>query len=212
MHLTVFGATGRTGVPLVRQALARGHRVTAHVRTPSRLPADLAARATVVQGDVLDAASVARAVEGADAVLLALAPTSGTGPPVQTRGTEHVVAAMRVHGVARVVSLTGAGVPDARDEGGLGPAVVRGVMRLVVPGLLADARGHADVLRASGLDYTIVRAPRLTRGPATGRYRSGFFALGPGHQISRADAAAFMLDCAERGLHSREAPVVTGTA
>ena len=114
MHLTVFGATGRTGRPLVAQALAAGHHVTALVRTPAKL--DLAhPNLTVVQGDVTDAEAVARVVDGADAVLSALGPVKGGPASMLTQATRNVIAAMRQHGVQRVVIVSGAGVPDPLD-------------------------------------------------------------------------------------------------
>src|SRR6266436_9262191 len=71
MRLLIIGATGGTGRELVKQALERGHQVTAFVRTPARLR--LAhERLTVVRGDVLDRSSVEAAVRGHDAVLSAL--------------------------------------------------------------------------------------------------------------------------------------------
>ncbi|PAP76059.1 NAD(P)-dependent oxidoreductase [Rubrivirga marina] len=214
LRLAVFGATGRTGREVVAQALARGHEVAAFVRDPAKLadqqdPSD--ARLHVVEGDVRDAEAVARAVEGADAVVSCLAPVPSDGP-VQTQGTENIVAAMRRHGVERVVSETGAGVASPADPPpSLGARLMRGVMRLVAGKVLADGEGHAEALRRSGLDYAVVRAPRLTTGPRTGHVRHGTdLALGPGESISRADVAAFMLDEAEGGAYHRAEPFVTG--
>ena len=59
--------------------------------------------------------------------------------------------------------------------------------------MLEDAERHAEVLKASGLDWVIVRAPRLTDGPATGEYRVGPVGQNSGTKISRADVAGFML-------------------
>ena len=67
MRLAVFGATGRTGKPLVEQALNAGYEVTAFVRDPSKL-ATKHERLTVVQGDATDAVAVERVVHVADAV------------------------------------------------------------------------------------------------------------------------------------------------
>ena len=209
MTLAILGSTGRTGLPLVEQALAAGHSVTALARTPAKLTIRHD-RLTVVQGDALDAATVGRVVAGADAVLLTLGQTKGSPDDLMTRAARTVVAAMTASGVRRVVSETGAGVPDARDPGGFGPAFVRGVMKVVAAGLLADSTAHVDVLRASGLDWTAVRAPRLTEGPLSGRARVGYFSMGLGHSVSRADVAAVMLRLATSSEFVREAPHVTG--
>lgn len=207
MTLAVLGATGRTGRPLVEQALVAGHAVTALVRARSTL--DLAhPRLTVVQGDATDAEAVGRAVDGADAVLLTLGPTKGAPPNVMTRAAEAVVAAMRAHGVRRVITETGAAVPDANDPRGLGPAFMRGVMKVVAGTLLRDSEGHVEAFRRSGLDWTAVRAPRLTTGPRTGAVRVGYFAMGPGHHVARADVADWMLQAAASGAFAGEAPMI----
>lgn len=210
MRLTILGATGRTGRHLVEQALADDHDITAFVRTPSKLPIQ-SPRLTLVQGDVLDSEAVQRAVAGADAVVLAIGHTNGSPPNLLKTAAQNVVAAMQQHGVQRVVTEMGAGVPDPRDPGGLGPAFMRGVMKLVAGRLLADATAHVDVFRASDLDWTVVRPPRLPDGPRTGDTRIGYFAMGPGHSIARADVAAVMLELVASTDHMGEAPMITSS-
>lgn len=209
MTLAILGATGRTGRPLTEQALAAGHDVTALVRTPAKLGIEHPAL-TVVQGDALNAADVARVVEGADAVLLTLGHAKGSPPDLMARAAQNVVAAMEKHGVRRVVTETGAGVADPKDPGGFGPKLMSGIMKVVAKNLLADSEAHVDAFRRSGLDWTAVRAPRLTNGPRTDDYEVGYFSMGPGHNVSRADVAALMLDLAASDRFAREAPMVTG--
>ncbi|MEP0547925.1 MAG: NAD(P)H-binding protein [Rhodothermales bacterium] len=213
MRIAVFGATGRTGREVVTQALAAGHTVTAFVRNRDKLAAqqDLSnERLTAVTGDVRDYDAVARAVEGADAVVSCLAPVPKEGL-VQTEGTRNIVRAMEAHGVRRIVSETGAGVEAPGDpERSLGGKLMRGVMQLVAGKILADGEGHAEVLRASDLDYAVVRPPRLTDAPHSGRYRHGILALGPGASVARADVADFMLAEATGGEYHRAEPHVTG--
>ena len=210
MRIALFGATGRTGRPFLDQALAAGHDVTASVRTPAKLGGLTHDRLAVVQGDALDAAHVRRVIDGADAVVLTLGPTKGSPDQMMTRAAENVVSAMKATGVRRVVTETGAGVPDPKDPGGLGPAFMRGVMKLVAGKLLSDAGGHVEAFRRSGLDWTAVRAPRLTEGDKTGDARVGYFSMGPGHSVSRADVAAVMLRLATSDEYAGEAPMVTG--
>ena len=208
MTLAVLGATGRTGRPLVEQALAAGHDVTALARTPSKLGLDHPAL-TVVQGDALDQADVARVVDGADAVLLTLGHAKGSPPDLMARAAQNVVAAMKDKGVRRVVTETGAGVSDPKDPGGLGPKIMGGIMKVVAKNLLADSEAHVDTFRRSGLDWTAVRAPRLTEGPHTGDYKAGYFSMGLGNSVARADVADLMLDLATSDRFAGEAPMVT---
>ena len=209
MRLAILGATGRTGRPLVRQALADGHSVVALARTPSALD-DLAHPDLVVlQGDATNPEDVRRVVEGADAVLLTLGHTTTSSHDVLTRAAEHVVAAMEAHGVRRVVTETGAGVADARDPSGLGPRIMRGIMGIVAKDLLRDSERHVETFRRSGLEWTAVRAPRLTNAPRTGRYKTGYFAMGPGESVPRADVADYMLRIAQTDEAVGEAPMIT---
>ena len=214
MKLAVFGATGRTGRHIIEQALAAGHEVTAFVRDPSKL-ADVGLpahheRLAVVEGDVQDADRVAEAVEGADAVLSALGHTKTSAKDVQTVGTRHLLRAMEEHGVKRLISETGAGVADERDgKRSLGARLMGGMLKLLAPDVLEDAEGHAAALRASDARWTMVRAPRLTNGPHTGLYRTGYLDLGPGAKVPRADVADFMLKLALEGGYEREAPMIT---
>jgi putative NADH-flavin reductase len=107
------------------------------------------------------------------------------------------------------VTLVGAGVPDERDAGSLGRTVMRGLMKLVARHVLEDAERHAEIVRGSDLEWTLVRPPRLTDGPKKGEYRTGYLQLGGTNTISRADLAAFMLRLAGEGRYVREAPMVS---
>src|SRR2546422_3478380 len=73
MRIALFGAGGMIGRRILEEALRRGHEVTAVVRDPTRF-SGAADRVAVVQGDVVDAASVAAAVRGHDAVISAVGP------------------------------------------------------------------------------------------------------------------------------------------
>jgi uncharacterized protein YbjT (DUF2867 family) len=191
--LLVFGATGGTGAALVAQALAAGHRVTAFVRDPAKLPERPGLAA--VQGDVADPAVIDRAFAApADAVLCALGMyLKEPGTPL-TEATRHILAAMKRHGVGRLVVCSSMGAGETR---GIGPIWVRAVQSFILKHTLADKTGQEEAIRASGLAWTIVRPPRLTDGPAVGGYlrwegmkpRAGK----PLWQIARADVAAEML-------------------
>lgn len=104
MKLIIFGATGRTGIHLVEQALAAGHDVVAFIRNPAKL--DLRHdRLRVAQGELTDAVAVEDVVRGADAVLATLTPqiVGGSKDMPVAVGTRNIVAAMRTHGVRRLV-------------------------------------------------------------------------------------------------------------
>ncbi|WP_254764063.1 NAD(P)-dependent oxidoreductase [Natrinema marinum] len=107
MQLAAFGATGRTGRPLCRQALERGHTVIAHARSPEKLP--FADDVTVVEGDVYAGTGVTEAIEGVDAVVSVLGQTAGSPDDLLTVAGDNVLGAMENAGVDRYVTLVGAG-------------------------------------------------------------------------------------------------------
>jgi len=159
MKLAIFGGSGRTGRPLVEQALAAGHSVTALVRDPAKLPISNE-RLTLIQGDALDPQAVERTIAGADAVLSALGQTKGSPKNMQTVATQNIVAAMQQHAVRRLVSLTGAGVRAPQDKPKLIDHIIRFALQTLSGDVLRDAEAHADVLRSGGLDWVLVRGPQ----------------------------------------------------
>jgi putative NADH-flavin reductase len=208
MTVAIFGATGRTGRHLVEQALGAGHAVRALARDPARLDTRHE-RLAVIEGDVTDAARAEETVAGADAVLVALGHTKTSPHDVQTLGTRNILDAMRKHGVRRIVSLTGAGVADPNDAPKLWNRAFSVLLGRLQPEVLADAERHAALIRASDLDWVIVRVPRLTDAPGTGAYRVGYVGKGTGPSIPRADVARFMLEQLTSDAHLRDAPMVS---
>ena len=208
MTLSVFGASGRSGAPLVEQALAAGHTVKAFVRDPAKLNVKHE-RLELIQGDAKNEADVARAVEGADVVLSTIGHTKTSSKDVQSVATDNIIRAMREHEVKRFISLTGAGVKDSRDE----PKVIDRIFGLLLAAfaraVIQDAERHAELIRSSGLDYVIVRGPRLTDGPHTGNYKVGYVGKDSGTQASRADVADFMLKQVNDDSWLGKAPIVS---
>ncbi len=207
MKIVIFGATGRTGVVLLEQALAEGHSVTALVRNPAKLQIQHPAL-RIVQGDALDAEIVALAVEGGDAVLSTLAPTPSS-PDLMTRSVENILTAMIRHKIRRVVLQTGAGVVDPNDRLTLVPRVIGILLKLLAANVLRDSESAVERVRASDREWTIVRVPFLTDGPLTRNYRVGYVGKDAGRMISRADAADFMLRELNEARWMRKMPVVS---
>ncbi len=189
MNVIIIGATGTIGRCLVERAVSDGHRVTAFARDPSALELNhrnLTSRA----GDVLDPAAVADAVQGHDAVVVALG--AGRKGTVRSAGTGNVIAAMQRHGVRRLVCLSTLGAGDSRP-------LLTFFWKRIMFGLLlrqayADHQAQEALVRQSGLDWIIVRPGAYTDGPATDAYRHGFPATARdlSLKISRVDVAGFM--------------------
>lgn len=207
MRLAVLGASGRSGRPLVEQALAAGHTVRVLVRDPGRL-GPLARQVTVVQGDAGDPAALAELVAGTDAVLSVLGSVKGSPNDLFTRSTEALLTAMQTAGVGRLIVLGGAAVRTPQDRLTLGGRLAALVTYLMIPAQVRDAYKQLGVLGASTLDWTVLRAPQLTEDPATGHFRVGYLPRSLTDRISRADVAAALLEQLTDRRWLRQAPVV----
>lgn len=190
--IVLFGATGKTGRRVLTRALDQGHDVRVLVRDPGKLTVS-SPRLAVIQGNVLDAAAVEEAVAGADVVLSVFGQVKGSPPTLQTDGTALIVAAMKRHSVTRIVTLSGGGLPAPRDRPGVPDKIIRFLLKTLSGHVLEDAKGHLSVLETSGLEWTVVRGPRLTERPGTGTYRVGWVGVNASTQISRDDLADFIL-------------------
>jgi putative NADH-flavin reductase len=200
VKLTIFGATGGTGICLAEQAIAAGHEVTAVVRDPGRLAAagQLAASDTgllrIVTADVMDPAAIVPAVARADAVLSAIGP-HGTGPTtISQDSARSIIWAMRKSGTRRLLTVSGSVVTDAGEGPFMRYLAKPLVRRTALRNVCADMRRAEEEVRQSDLDWTIMRPPRLTARAATGTCRTALDRNLPrGYTISRADLAACML-------------------
>jgi putative NADH-flavin reductase len=134
------------------------------VREPVKLTT-ASDRLTVVQGDVLDAESVDRAIAGTEVVLSLFGHVRGAPETLQTDGTRLIVESMQRHGVKRLVTLSGGALRDDHDRPEAADRIITFLLNAVAGHMLADAEGHLAVLEASGLDWTVVRAPRVFDTP-----------------------------------------------
>ncbi|MFG1678734.1 NAD(P)-dependent oxidoreductase [Nonomuraea sp. NPDC049269] len=195
MRIAVFGANGPTGRLLAGQALAAGHQVAAVTRQPDSFPLRHD-RLEVVGADVLDPAAVDAAVAERDAVLSTLGVPAGKEPiSTYSRGVANIVTAMRRHRVRRLAVVSSSGVdPHAYSEGGFlfNRVLLPYVTRVLGKTLYDDMRRMEELVRASDLDWTIVRPSGLYHLPAVTDYT---FVEGhaDGRFTARADLAASML-------------------
>ncbi len=187
MHITVFGATGRTGNLVVQKALDDGHRVTAFVRDPDKLGQTHEAL-TVLKGDLFDPNDMETAVTGADAVVCAIGQRRGASRDTVTRATEKIVAAMKRQGVKRILAISTMGAGDSAKHIGF---IMRTLLRTVLRKQVLDHEGQEALLRNSGLEWTVVRPGSLQMEPGKGQYQVGYD-LGVG-RIAREDLAHFIL-------------------
>ena len=202
MKLVVLGATGATGVEIVRQAAERGHFVTALVRSPDRLKA-FRDRITAVQGDLLNSGDLAQAIEGHDAVVSAFGPRvpiSKADANLLQRFAQALTHAMRGAAVRRAVIES---VAFLFKNSIIPPAYFLG--RLFFPGVVSDTSAMERIFRETELDWTMVRPPQLTDAPYIGKYRVQEGRLPRfGFKISRADVADYMIRAVENRFAIRK--------
>ena len=211
MKILVTGATGPTGQEIVRQALGAGHEVVALVRSEEKA-APLLAGARLVVGDGRDAAALARAVEGCEAVISALGTRNVTvvkKVTINSESTRALVDAMKTAGVPRLVCITGLGAGDSAGHGGF--LYDRIIKAFIIRTIYHDKDRQEAVVRSSGLDWVIVRPSVLNDKPASGRIRAFTDLTGfNGGAIPRADVAAFVLAQVGNDRWLRQTPLITG--
>jgi len=192
MKLFVIGATGRTGREIVEQALARGHHVTAFVRSPESITLKNE-RLTVIKGNAMDENELFNTMQNHEAVLSALGPRKPFKPSSLLHDSALATTrAMNHSGVKRLVVLSAAahfpGIPNR-------------IVSLILRDHMRDSRAMEEIVQTSGLDWTIARPPRLTEEDyKTYRSREGA-APTMGFSLSRKAVAAFMLDAIEQQKH-----------
>ena len=190
MKLAVFGATGKTGLAVVEQALEKGYQVTAFVRNPDGFPIKND-NIKLIAGDVFDAESVAKAVQGQDAIVCAL----GAGQDlkkttVRTTGTVNIVAAMKEYGVRRLFAVTAMGVGESWNTLSL---INKFFFAVLLKSSRDDHETQEAAVKESGLDWTIVRPSGLTDEPRTGVYNTGENIPAKTSKIPRADVADLII-------------------
>lgn len=198
MRIMVMGASGRTGQHLARVLADQGHEVVSFGR---RAPAGWGG--AHLTGAVDDPAAVARALDGADAAVSCLA--SGRRDAVCLPATRAVIAAAPVG--FRYLVVAGAAVDVPGDAKGMADRIVGGIFRLVAGRMLAERQQEYEALAASNLRFTMLRPPRLTDGPGTGRWQVSHDRP-RAMQIDRIDLASALAEALGREDLIRRAPFV----
>jgi len=208
MKLAIIGASKGIGFELLKIALAEGHEVTALVRNPAKLSIS-DARLKAIEGDILDPATVKAAVVGQDAVCVCIGiPPTRKPVSVFSQGTQTVIDAIGQDSNQKLIVVTGIGAGDSKGHGGFF------YDRILNPLLLgtnyADKDRAESIVKASNVEWLIVRPGFLTNGSRTGKYRaienlSGVTA----GKISRLDVADFILKQLASPTYFGKTPLLT---
>ena len=206
MRLTVFGGTGGTGTAIIDLALAAGHEVMAFIRDQSRLKRPDQVR--MIESDLKHAHRIDEAIAGSEAVLVALGPRNSP-PELITTGLRHIITSMEQRGIKRIIAVSCARMRTPHESTPL-------VERISV--LLAAAAARRDIvakqeqlrlLSSSSLEWTALRAGRLARTAASGKYRFDDDRTHSNAPLSREDLAHAVMTELEAGVYVRKAPFVS---
>jgi putative NADH-flavin reductase len=209
--VVVIGASRGIGLETARRALAEGHRVRALARSAAAIAIDHP-QLEKVAADALNRAAVSKAVEGADAVIETLGAPSDMasmlwGTRLFSAATRLLIDVMRERGVRRLVAVTGIGAGDSRGHGGLLYDAI--AFPLMLKRIYDDKDVQEQMIRASSLDWTIVRPGLLRNGRATGRARA---LTDPrdwrAASVMRADVAEFLVREAFERRFLRQTPLL----
>lgn len=211
MRILIIGASQGTGALAVREALKRGHEVTAFARNPMKLQMQ-DPRLTKLTGNFHQQQSVAAAVRGHDAVIVTASATSlkafKENPHYFSQGTEYVIAAMQANAVRRLVILSALGTGESRKLANF--FVDKLVISLLLRTPFEDHERQEALVRKSGLDWVIARPGRLTNGPGRKQYVKKTAIEPVPMAISRADVADFLVEATENDLWLHQAVQLGG--
>jgi putative NADH-flavin reductase len=207
-RIAVIGSTGRTGRLVLEEGLRRGYSMTAFSRRPEEL-AGVQGLQAVIAGDGRRHEDIQRAVVGQDAII-SIVGAPGRGPTtVMSDVMRAIIDGMRASGVRRLVAVSASAVEGRR------PWILINLVRWLLRKPYADFLRMERIVAESGLDWTIVRPPYLSNGPATRRVRIEAgrkdLAHGP-YRISRRDLASTLLDLAVTEQHTGDTVLVSEEA
>jgi uncharacterized protein YbjT (DUF2867 family) len=213
MKILVVGASRGIGRQTVKQALDRGHQVTALARHPEKIGLQRP-HLKFVSADVMDAKALQKAMAGQEAVIctLGLPTAQAIGPPIAKRsyvlstGTRNILTAMQAKKVKRLLCVTAIGSGDSVKQC---TPMARLVLRYGLRWLFKEKDRQEALIQKSGLDWTIIRPTALTNGRLKGAKVEAGLPSGILTHVSRADVAAAILDLLDQPESYKKALAVS---
>ncbi|XP_032675515.1 flavin reductase (NADPH) [Odontomachus brunneus] len=182
-RIVIFGATGNTGLCVLRLAVENDLEVRAFVRDKTKIPEDLKNKVESVIGDVTNAGQVAKAITGRDAVVVVLGTRNDLSPTtVLSDGLKNIIDAMKVHNVELVSVCLSAFLFYKPEKV---PAIFKD--------LNMDHQRMFDIIKGSGLKWVAVLPPHIADAPKS-KYIVTFDSS-PGRAVSKYDLGTFLIEC-----------------
>ncbi len=192
-NIAVLGASGGIGKQVVKIALTDGHRVTAILRTPSKLTITHP-NLKIVKGDVMKPETLEEHLEGKDAVISAIGKNSFKETYLYSAGNKNLLSVMEKTNTKRVFFISAAGLEINPSFNLFTKLAAKFVLQKLLKNMFADLVRMEKIVKESEENWTIIRPPQLTNKPFTGHYRFSINSfLSKGLKISRADLADFII-------------------
>jgi len=208
MKISIIGASKGVGKCVLEQALEEGNEVTALLRTPDKMQLTNS-NLQVLRGDILDELSIARVVEGQDAICVCIGVPPGRKPvKVFSEGIKNIIKSIGDNTAQKLIVITGIGAGDSKGHGGF--LYDRVINPLLLKEIYKDKDRQESLIKNSNCNWMIVRPGFLTNGPKTGKYRIIEDMTGvTAKKISRADVAHFMLSQVKEPTFFKKTPLIT---
>lgn len=198
MKIFLLGATGKTGSIFLKMALESGYSVTAYVRSPEKNMI-VNKNLNVVKGDLLSVAEMSSAMVDHEVVVSCLGGNENDKRTIIKDMIQATVSSMQISNVSKIVSVSSAGIHNEFSW------ITNLILKLLYKHVIRDHRLAAQIIMASGLEYTLARPLSLTDGMLTKKYRMTPVGVPKaGKNISRQDLAHFLLSVVESGAHLNE--------
>jgi putative NADH-flavin reductase len=208
MKILIIGATRGIGKALLETALEKQHDVTVLARTPEKITI-VHQKLRIVQGDVLDLKAVEAAAKGQEAICSCIGgPITFKPVDLFSKAAHNILAVVEKNPGQKFVAVTGIGAGDSKGHGGF---LYDSIFKpLFLKTIYADKDREEELIKASGLDWMIVRPAGLTNGKMTKNYHVFNDLKGVvSKRISRLDVAHFILEQLENPTQFGQTPLLT---
>lgn len=194
MKIILFGGTGGTGKLVANQALQAGHQVTVIVRNPKAFTIQHK-NLEIIKGDVFQLTTFEDYLKDKDVVVSCLGVGNSTKPTtVYSDGITNIINAMNKNMLTRLICISAGAVIVPPKGSFISNFFIKNILQKIFKHLYADMLRMEKIVKATSLNYTIVRPPWLRDTKHTGIYRISINEhLQNPTKISRADLADFIV-------------------
>lgn len=211
MNITVFGANGQIGQQFVQVALQNGDKVKAVVRREGALTMTHS-NLDIIVADYQNTSQVTAVIEGQDAVVSTLGPSMNSGRKIVSLpirdAHETILNAMETTGVKRFITLGTPAISSAQDNKQMAIVMPATMPRIAMPPAYAEMKGIESLVKASKVDWTVVRIINPNVKTDGNGYTTSFGDTKAKFSVSRKNAATCMYDAIRKTEWIGKMPIV----